>query len=199
MNHLAHLVLAGDDEGLRLGALLGDHVKGRLDRLTLPADQIVGIDLHRRIDSASDRHPAVRDLVTSLQPPWRRYGGIILDVLFDHMLARHWSKFAAGSMDEFGAEIDALLAAWSGELPPRLERFSRWAAATGLWGRYGERGMLAEIFTLIARRHGRTSPLADGLVILDRHDLAIEQAFLALMPDLLELSRRFRYSMISSI
>ena len=29
MNFLAHLLLAGDDEGLRLGAMLGDFVRGR--------------------------------------------------------------------------------------------------------------------------------------------------------------------------
>lgn len=60
MNHLAHIVLAGTDEGLRLGAFLGDHVKGRADLDDLPSGWAAGVVLHRRIDSLSDAHPAVQ-------------------------------------------------------------------------------------------------------------------------------------------
>jgi len=185
MNHLAHVVLAGPDEGLRIGAFLGDHVKGRAALRRLPEPWAAGVMLHRRIDSLSDAHPAVTQILATLQPPWRRYGGVILDVLFDHMLTRHWSRFGDGSLERLGAEIDGLLARHRSELPPRLARFSRWASGRQLWQRYGERRMLEEIFALLARRHGRRWPLAAGASLLDEHEAAIERAFLSLFPDLL--------------
>ncbi len=203
MNHLAHIVLAGPDEGCRLGAFLGDHVRGRRALEELPADWAVGVMLHRRIDSLSDSHPAVRELLALLEPPWRRYGGVIFDVLFDHMLTRHWSGFGGVRLGDLAAEIDELLARHAAELPDRLVLFSRWARERELWVRYGDRAMIDEIFRRLARRHGRAGPLADGIRILDAMDADIEQAFLQMFPDLIEQAgeerRRLYQSMRSSM
>lgn len=184
MNHLAHVVLAGPDEGLRLGAFLGDHVKGREALADLPPGWAAGVELHRRIDSFSDGHPAVLALLGRLESPWRRYGGVIFDVLFDHMLTRHWSRFGPTDLVGLGEQIDELLARHAERLPPRLVRFGAWARDRGLWWRYGERDMLEEIFFLLARRHGRNWPLSQGARLLDDHEAAIETAFLELFPDL---------------
>jgi acyl carrier protein phosphodiesterase len=62
--------------------------------------------------------------------------------------------------------------------------------------------MLEEIFTLIARRHGRAWPLAHGASLLDECGEAIEAAFLELFPQLLEQAERERaqiYSIWSSM
>jgi acyl carrier protein phosphodiesterase len=184
LNHLAHIVLAGPDEGMRLGAFLGDHVKGRDSLERLPPSWRAGVLLHRRVDVLSDSHPAVKRLLQGLQPPWRRYGGVMLDVLFDHMLTRHWRRFGPTALDELSEQIDALLAAHRERLPERLARFSLWASARGLWRRYGERAVLEEIFNLLARRHGRHWPLAQGASLLDSREAEIEQGFLELFPDL---------------
>lgn len=198
MNHLAHIVLAGPDEGLRLGAFLGDHVKGRAELDELPADWAAGVVLHRRIDSFSDAHPAVTGVLETLESPWRRYGGVILDVLFDHMLTRHWQHFGSGRLSTLSKEIDALLARHRPALPPRLVRFSLWASRRGLWQRYGERPMLEEIFSLLARRHGRSWPLAYGARLLDDREAVIEEAFLDLFPDLQARMARERKAIQSS-
>lgn len=199
MNHLAHVVLAGPDEGFRLGAFLGDHVKGLQALEKLPSSWAAGIRLHRHIDSFCDSHPAVAGLLENLQPPWRRYGGIIFDVLFDLMLTRHWDRFGPTDLNHMNQQISRMLARHEAELPPRLVRFSRWASQRRLWLRLGQRDMLNEIFVLLARRHGRSWPLAQGLSLLDAHDAAIEAAFLRLFPDLLESVRRERVRLYSTL
>ena len=63
MNFLAHFLLSGDDHDLLLGNLLGDIVKGRVERYVHAGttERIRdGIRLHRTIDSFSDTHPVVR-------------------------------------------------------------------------------------------------------------------------------------------
>ncbi|MGB0513567.1 MAG: ACP phosphodiesterase [Wenzhouxiangellaceae bacterium] len=192
MNHLAHLLLAGPHPDHRLGALLGDHLKGRLVLEPLRPELRRGILLHRRIDHWSDHHPAVVDLRRRFQGSWRRYGGIMLDVLFDHMLDRHWERFGDRPLACFAEEIDALLQAHVDEFPPRLARFSQWALAMNLWRSFGDRHMLNRIFLGIARRHGRESPLIAGLELLDRHEAAIEATFLELFPDLMHSARNWR-------
>lgn len=191
MNHLAHLLLAGPEPAHRLGALLGDHLKGRAVLADWPAGVRTGVMLHRRIDSWSDSHPAVTGLLADMQPPWRRYGGILLDVLFDHFLTRHWQRFGDRPLADFAAEVDALLRRHRATLPERLARFSLWAGEVGLWQRYDERDMLARIFELLGRRHGRPSPIPRGLELLDAREAEIEAAFLALFPDLQRRSAEF--------
>ncbi|MDX1625075.1 MAG: ACP phosphodiesterase [Wenzhouxiangellaceae bacterium] len=192
MNHLAHLVLAGPETGDRLGALLGDHLKGSSILERLPPDVARGVRLHRAIDRWSDTDPAVTGLVRDLQPPWRRYAPIMLDVLFDHVLARNWDRHGPAPLDEFADGVDAMLIRHDAMLPPRLRRFAAWARATRLWTRYGERAVIEEIFARLAARHGRPSPLADGIRLLDRYGDRIEQAFETLFPRLREKARAFR-------
>lgn len=192
MNHLAHLLLAGPEDGDRLGALLGDHVKGRHALEGLPAPVADGVRLHRFIDGFTDSHPASVELLTSLQPPFRRYGGVILDILFDHMLDRYWARFSDIPLDAFADDVNTLFARHRNLLPPRLRRFLAWARAVELWTRYGETEMLGEIFTRIAARHGRPSPLGRGLEILHERDADIEAAFLEMFPELAAEAAAFR-------
>ena len=78
MNHLAHALLSGADDGWRLGGLLGDFVRGRIDpRLPLPVQR--GIAQHRAIDVYTDNHAEIRAMRARFQPPYRRYAGILID------------------------------------------------------------------------------------------------------------------------
>ena len=191
MNHLAHALLAGTHPDHRLGAFLGDHVKGRLALDSWPPEVAAGIVLHRRIDRWSDTHPAVRALRASAPPGWRRHCGIVFDVLFDAMLVRHWETFGVGRLDRFAQALDDLLAARRSELPLRLRRFAAWAQMKRLWVRLDDPRMLAEILSLLAARHARASPLASGLELMETMEAEIERAFLRLFPDLRDAAERF--------
>ena len=95
MNYLVHFFLAGDDDELRLGNLLGDFVKGRVERFThrgLTERLRIGIQMHRTIDAFSDRHPAVHRSKRILTPEYGRLSGVIVDVFYDHVLARRWPE-----------------------------------------------------------------------------------------------------------
>jgi Uncharacterized protein conserved in bacteria len=93
MNHLAHVLLAGDEEALQLGGMLGDFVHGRPDPQRWPERVIAGIRLHRAIDVYTDAHAEVLAAKARLPPPYRRYAGIALDMWFDHCLARDFTRW----------------------------------------------------------------------------------------------------------
>lgn len=182
MNHLAHVVLAGPDPDDRLGAFLGDHVKGVAAVDALPPGLARGVRLHRRIDTWSDNHPAVVNLRARSGREWRRYSGVILDVLFDTMLVRDWERWQDVPLANFARGIDRLLAERRDEIPTRLVRFADWAARANLWTRYDDRDMLDQIFAGLDRRHERPSPLKRGAVLLDRMEPEIQQTFEELFP-----------------
>lgn len=100
MNHLAHLLLSGNNDHLRLGGFLGDFVKGRQTG-TRPATIELGIRLHRAIDAYTDQHPAVTACRLALPNDLRRVSGIVTDIAFDHVLAKTWTQYHHQSLQRF--------------------------------------------------------------------------------------------------
>lgn len=108
MNYLVHLLLAGDDEELRLGNMLGDFVKGRVERFEHPGltERLrTGIQMHRTIDAFSDRHPAVLRSKRILAPDYGRLSGVIVDVFYDHVLARRWAEHHPRPLSEYTQDV----------------------------------------------------------------------------------------------
>ena len=108
MNYLIHFFLAGDDAELRLGNLLGDFVKGRVERFQHPGltDRLrLGIQMHRTIDAFSDRHPAVHRSKRILSAQYGRLSGVIVDVFYDHVLARRWTEHHPRPLEDYTQEI----------------------------------------------------------------------------------------------
>ena len=101
MNYLGHLYLADPDPQHRLGGMIGDWVKGRLDGHDLPARVRDGVSRHRAVDHYSDTHPVMRRARARFAGRHRRVAGIALDVLWDHFLIRHWERFGDTSLDAF--------------------------------------------------------------------------------------------------
>lgn len=100
MNFLAHLWLT-DRAGLPLaGAILGDVLRGTLPD-DMPEALARSVQLHRRVDAETDRHPRVVAARETFAPGARRYAGIVLDLLFDHVLAQDWPAYCAQDLPAF--------------------------------------------------------------------------------------------------
>lgn len=110
------------------GGFLGDFVKGRLCGQSIHALE-QGIRLHRHIDSYSDRHLALGKLRTLLPQEYRRYSGIVADVVCDHYLSLHWDEFSDVAINEFNHAAICGLRKYRGHFPARaswtFERMAR--------------------------------------------------------------------------
>lgn len=159
MNFLAHLILAGDDEDLRLGAMLGDFVRGKEALGTFGPGIRSGIMLHRHIDSFTDSLPSVEALRKELQPPFRRYAGIIIDLAFDHELVMRWEDYSTGTVQEFDRGVRDLLARHDSVLPARLKVFMRYADQRGLFAAYRDESEILYSLAGIGRRLSHVNPL----------------------------------------
>lgn len=159
MNFLAHLWLADSDDGLRLGAMLGDFVRGGMDDSKLPVAAQRGIQLHRFIDQYMDGLSAMAELRQHFKPPFRRYAGIIIDMAFDHQLARHWSEYSAISLAQFDSEVRQLLVQYDELLPAELKGFMRYADRRGLFEAYQHKEEILFSLTGLGRRLSRSNPL----------------------------------------
>ncbi|WP_370089343.1 ACP phosphodiesterase [Ekhidna sp.] len=100
MNFLAHLYLSGNDEELLVGNFIGDFVKGsQMDQY--PANIQKGIRLHRSIDSYTDNHEVVLQSKIRLREKFRHFAPVIVDVYYDHFLAKDWTSFSNTPLLEY--------------------------------------------------------------------------------------------------
>ena len=159
MNFLAHLLLAGDDEGLRLGAILGDFVRGKQALAEFDDDIQRGIMLHRHIDAFTDSLPGISELRSWFLPPFRRYGGIIIDLAFDYELAIRWNGYSETSLEDFDQGVREMLARHDNHLTGQLKGFMRYADRRGLFTAYREESEILYSLRGVGRRLSRPNPL----------------------------------------
>ena len=194
MNYLAHAWLARHSDDAILGAILGDFVFGQSALQDWPPAVRAEIVRHRRIDQYTDAHPAVvaaRGLFDAAG--LRRYAGIVLDVYFDHCLARDWSRWNDAPLSEFTARVYRVLLAHRDALPPRLHAIAPRMAAHDWLGSYRERenvdGAVHGIATRLSRNGER---LVECLDVLRANEAAVDAAFEVFFPDLIAAGQRLR-------
>lgn len=125
MNFLAHLHLSAGTSGSMTGGIAADLVRPA-EVAALPADIRDGVMLHRQVDAFTDRHPVVRRSVGRL-PGHGWFGGILVDVYYDHLLARGWDRYSpAEPLRAFADRAYSALASRLDDLPaPAVELFHR--------------------------------------------------------------------------
>ncbi|WP_114240364.1 ACP phosphodiesterase [Dyella sp. C9] len=190
MNHLAHTLLAGDDELLQLGGLMGDFVHGQPDP-ALPAGVIAGIRLHRAIDVYTDSHPDVTAARALLPGPYRRYGGILLDMWFDHLLARDFPRWSRQPLDAYAAGVRGLLYRHESLLPPGLLRFRHYMDAHALPAGYARPEEMGAAFDGISHRLRRPNPVAQAMSVLVGLDRPLQATFENFFPQLKQFAAQW--------
>lgn len=180
MNLLAHLWLADRSHTSAAGQILGDIVKGRLDRQQFGPELRAGIRLHRLIDSCCDAHEAHRNLRHSFKPPFRRYAGILVDIGFDHALALNWADFSAEPLPTFAGRLaTTVFEEWPRAAPVSAPDPGRLARVLS---NYTTAGGIDRALVSVGARLKRPNPLNRALpVVLSRSD-----QFAAGLPPVLE-------------
>ena len=108
MNYLAHIYLSGTNDLLKIGNFMADSIKGNTYKLF--DDEITkGILLHRHIDSFTDAHPIYRKSKHRLHEKYGHYSGVIMDILYDHFLAKNWTSYSDESLENYAANFYNLL------------------------------------------------------------------------------------------
>ncbi|MCX7131404.1 ACP phosphodiesterase [Aeromonas sp.] len=190
MNYLAHLHLAAHTRSSLTGNLLGDFVKGPLPS-TLGSAFDEGIWLHRKIDAFTDAHPEHRAAVACFEAPWRRFGGILVDMLYDHWLSLHWPRFGEEPLPRFLQQSYGQLLADHQHLPDGLPVALKRMAEQNWIASYRQREGLGRALNGIGHRLRRPILLGDALATLDDASWHNgEQGFLRFYPQLMRFSEQ---------
>jgi acyl carrier protein phosphodiesterase len=184
MNWLAHLYLSEPSPQFRVGNLLPD-LASSSQLLGLPENYQEGIQRHRQIDRFTDAHPRWKACVSRFPSPYRRFGGVLTDVYFDHLLAREWPKYSMVPLrcfiDEFYRDLEICLP----QIPARACVVLHHMRQEDWLGSYQRTSGIMDILKRISCRLRKPFDLSASLPIFEKHELEFRDDFHAFFPDLM--------------
>ena len=161
MNLLAHAFLGFDHDELIVGQIAGDFVKGR-DLSGLPPMVAEGVRMHRQLDVWTDQHPVFRRSCERISARRRRVAGILVDILYDHSLARGWSRYGHTDLLEFASFVYARLDHHAAVLPSSMQRFISRVGDVRLFENYRAEHGIERAIKHVQSRLKRSASLLDG-------------------------------------
>ena len=184
MNYLAHLYLSSESPEALVGAMLGDFVKGSM-KDSYPTVIRRGIELHRSIDTFTDSHEIVRDSKRLFSAERRRFAGILLDIFFDHFLAKNWSQYGEIELGNFTAQAYQSLHSQQKWLTPDLANVIPMMSREDWLGNYQRIDWVEFTLTKLAKRVRRGEMIATGIDELRENYEAFEISFANFFPELI--------------
>lgn len=151
MNFLAHLKLSGEHDNIMLGNFIADHIKGN-KIYHLPQEVIDGIMLHRKIDFYTDNHPEFIKSRERLYEKYHKYAGVIMDVFYDHFLAKNWDDYSDFSLNSFTSYSYGVLLKNYLILPKRTKKILPILILNNWLSSYKDFSGLRKTFNVISKR-----------------------------------------------
>lgn len=185
MNYLAHLYLADDSPEMLIGSILGDFVKGSIGNLYTPEIRN-GIQLHRQVDSFTDSHDIVRQSKNIVAPPRRRFAGIMVDLFYDHFLAKQWATYSSIPLYDFSQQVYRVLLESQDILPNALRRILPHMIEQNWLTSYQEISHIARALNGISCRLKRQNSLLNSAEELEWNYSLFEQDFHVFFPELIK-------------
>lgn len=183
MNFLAHLILSGDNEDLRVGNFIGDFVKGsKLD--SYPADIRKGILLHRAIDAYTDSHETVHVSKRRIRAKYGHYAPVIVDLYYDHLLAKNWNQFFSSDLKSYTLDFYRAIKKYSPILPDQVKLMLTYMEADNWLYNYGSLEGISQALAGMARRAKFDSHMEEAAKTLRENYEAFEGDFLLFFPQL---------------
>ena len=183
MNHLAHLALAANDPDLLVGGFLGDYIKGRLVGKLLPGIER-GIRLHRAIDRFTDEHKVPGRSRQRFDLRFRRYGGIMTDLAYDHLLAKNWQDFYEEPLADYASRTMSVILAHQVHLPEPARRAAIYMQEKEALVGYRNPAFLHRSLGHVAGRLKHENPLAEAGTEVLKHLAGLHKDLNRFYPEL---------------
>ena len=184
MNFLAHIYLSGDDEGITIGNFIADGIKGK-KYMKYPAKLQKGILLHRSIDSYTDHHPTVRLSTARLHKNYGHYSGVIVDILYDHYLAKNWSNYHSTPLEEYIEDFYELLRSSYEILPARIKKMMPYMISDNWLLSYATVPGISKILSQMNVRTRGVSKMNFAVIELEEYYSEFEAEFTSFFADLI--------------
>ena len=176
MNYLAHLALSGENKEIIFGNFIGDSLHGvEIDHF--PKGIKKGIKLHRFIDNFTDHHPIFIEAKKIFSKKFDKYSGVLVDVFFDHFLAKSFYDFEMKDLQKFTLEKYEIIETQKDLLPEKAKQFYNYMRENNLLYTYAELDGIKSVLEGITIRIEHKAPLNEAYELFIENYETLEKLF----------------------
>lgn len=187
MNFLAHIYLSNNNDLIKIGNFMADGIRGK-QYGHLPPEVQKGIVLHRAIDTFTDSHPIFRESTKRLHEKYHHYAGVIVDVFYDHFLAKNWNQYSEENLDDFVARFYKTLHENYDWLTKKTQDLLPYMVANNWLVNYQYKEGIARILLQMDQRIRNNSKMQYSIDELEKYYPQFESEFTLFFKDLREFA-----------
>lgn len=184
MNFLAHLYLSFQNKELLIGNFIADAVKGKNYKHYNKGIKH-GILLHRQIDSFTDTHATVKTSMHRLNERYKHYDGVIIDIFYDHFLAKNWHTYSAIPLDIYATSVYGLLTKKAEIFPEKIQYILPYMIEYNWLKSYATLEGMERILNGMNKRTQGKSKMNLAIIDLKEHYTSFENDFNLFFPELI--------------
>ncbi len=185
MNFLAHFALAPEEEGWIVGNFLTDFLRKK-NEAELSKEIREGVFIHRQIDWFTDNHPVVDECILKLHSTQGKYASVIVDILFDYILATNWDRYNEVPLLEFSNKINRILIKNIQNIPPKVQPVTQRMTAANWLTSYEKESGMRYAFTKLKERTKFDNQLHTAFDDFRQYESFFTEAFHEFYPELYE-------------
>jgi acyl carrier protein phosphodiesterase len=189
MNFLAHIYLSFDDDEVAIGNFIADSIRSR-KYTHLPIKIQKGIQLHRAIDAYTDSHTLHKQSSKRLYPIYRHYSRVIVDIFYDHFLAKNWLQYSDMPLDQYVGDFYYLLERNYNLLPKGVQRMMPYMITDNWLLNYGNIEGISKVLNGMNRRTQNKSKMNLAVHELQTYYTDFEDDFTRFFEDLILFSKQ---------
>lgn len=183
MNYLAHALLSPQDPHVMLGNLWGDLLRPKDLEFVLPSI-VEGVLIHRKIDSFTDGHHAVDEIINLIRPAQGKYTPVVCDVIMDYILCKFWHLFHNDTIESFCTDkyriVEQNLHLIPARLHPRINRMldNKWLESCTTPAR------MHVALNMLSKRASFENNMAHAMQPYEKNEDTIDRLFLIFFEEL---------------
>lgn len=189
MNYLAHIYLSGENNLVTIGNFIADGIKGKSYKKYSKEIQI-GILLHRHIDTFTDAHKTVRLSTKRLHEKYGHYSGIIVDILYDHFLAKNWNNYSHTPLNKYIDSFYDSLEKHYAILPLRIQKMMPYMIADNWLLSYASIDGISKVLEGMNHRTKNRSSMNEAIHELEAFYKPFEDEFTLFFNELISFSNK---------
>ncbi len=189
MNFLAHIYLSFGDDEITIGNFIADSIRSnKYDHL--PQKIQKGIVLHRAIDTYTDAHPLHKKSSKRLHPNYSHYSRVIVDIFYDHFLAKNWQHYSETPLPVFVDSFYDLLEEHYKVLPEGTKRMMPYMISDNWLLNYSNIEGISRVLNGMNRRTRNRSKMNFAVIELEAFYDQFEAEFTSFFKELTIFSKQ---------
>ncbi len=157
-----------------------------------------GILLHREIDVYTDTHPIVSLSKDKLREKYRHYSGVIVDMFYDHFLAKHFDQYSNIPLADFAQSSYKVMQKHWDIIPTKGQKMLPYMIKGNWLVNYANPEGIHRALQGLSRRTKFDSKLDIAIQDLYEYQDAFESEFHAFFKEIVLHISQFREDLINS-